>query len=165
MQTFASDSSHYLDITEMSHVDFDEPKHVTRNETNTDNIVGKDIEVVNLDDGEIKDHLVNDNEDFDPSKYSLIAKSKKTFGHSGHNVSGHMKQFLEDSLNNHNYPQDKYLFDNENLESSGSEFNSRKSSFASDFIDRRSSLDFFLMNPSQRFKDTRSNSLSSNISL
>ena len=77
---------------------------------------------------------------------------------------GHMK-FLEDSVNNFNNPEDKYLINNETLESSGSEFNSRKSSFASDYIDRRSSMDFFLMSPIQRFKDTRSNSLSSNISL
>ena len=78
---------------------------------------------------------------------------------------GHMKKFLEDSVNNVNNPEDKYLINNETLESSGSEFNSRKSSFASDYIDRRSSMDFFLMSPIQRFKDTRSNSLSSNISL
>ena len=78
---------------------------------------------------------------------------------------GHMKKFLEDSANNFNNPEDKYLINNETLESSGSEFNSRKSSFASDYIDRRSSMDFFLMSPIQRFKDTRSNSLSSNISL
>ena len=77
---------------------------------------------------------------------------------------GHMK-FLEDSVNNFNNPEDKYLINHETLESSGSEFNSRKSSFASDYIDRRSSMDFFLMSPIQRFKDTRSNSLSSNISL
>ena len=81
---------------------------------------------------------------------------------------GHMKKFLEDSVNKFNNTEDKYLINNETaemLESSGSEFNSRKSSFASDYIDRRSSMDFFLMSPIQRFKDTRSNSLSSNISL
>ena len=78
---------------------------------------------------------------------------------------GHMNKFLEDSVINYKNPEDKYLIDNENLERSGSEFNSRKSSFASDYIDRRSSLDFFLTSPIQRFKDTRSNSLSSNISL
>lgn len=78
---------------------------------------------------------------------------------------GHMKKFLEDSVNNFNNLEDKYLINNESLESSGSEFNSRKSSFASDYITRRSSMDFFLMSPIQRFKDTRSNSLSSNISL
>ena len=66
MQTFASNSSHYLDITEMSHVDFDEPKDVIRNETKEDTIA-KDIKVVDLDDDEMKVDIVN--KDYDTSKY------------------------------------------------------------------------------------------------
>ena len=73
MQTFVSNSSHYLDITEMSHVDFDDSKDVIRDKTKEDTIA-KDIEVVNLDDdeGEMKEHIVN--EDYDTSKYFYTVK-------------------------------------------------------------------------------------------
>ena len=65
--------SHYLDITEMSHVDFDDSKDVIRDKTKEDTIA-KDIEVVNLDDdeGEMKKHIVN--EDYDTSKYFYTVK-------------------------------------------------------------------------------------------
>ena len=78
MQTFVSNSSHYLDITEMSHVDFDDPKDVNRHETKEDTIA-KDIEVVDLDDGETKEHFVNENEDYDKSKYFFIVRLQGRF--------------------------------------------------------------------------------------
>ena len=74
MQTFASNSSHYLDITEMSHIDFDDSKDVDRNETKEDNIA-KYIEVAGLDNVEVKEHIAN--EDYDTGMYDLIVKSAK----------------------------------------------------------------------------------------